>query len=378
MKREFKFSGIVFAALLSGTSLSAAEPQIILPDEDALTSDESMHAPVAEAVPAVVLPEEDLPQEASGSAQKPNAAVLDLLRAEITNRYLNDSAPGIDQQRIAALLSGEYIADYEYGEREPVQFHNGVFLPQQKDEAESAVPDRKPVAAEGQPGGFRLTPEAIRAMSAMSPDQIEAIALMMQLANDPSSATMPSQSVLQGIPSLSDDGIGSASPEDLLSMARQAGAAAPRVVDVGNGKDISLQGWEVIANPDGTISLSNAKIPGSRFNVEPGMVVGRYGRVVDISAEPGDLHVTFETGDRVEGKSVSLKHGIPAIEAAGDDPAPGGGEILVSAAVPVPPAPHRSSAKAGIEEEAPENAKNNDSRSSPTVSLRPKPKPSRL
>ncbi|MFA7588547.1 MAG: hypothetical protein WCY11_20565, partial [Novosphingobium sp.] len=58
------------------------------------------------------------------------------------------------------------------------------------------------------------------------------------------------------------------------------------------------------------------------------------GRVVEVSAEPGELFVEFETGDRIFGNSVSLENGIPVIEGEDEDRSIYGGEILVSQAAP--------------------------------------------
>lgn len=287
-------------------------------------------------MPVIVMPEDDV--AAAADAPSSNEAVLDLLRAQLSERYLTDADQSVDNARLEALLSGEYISDYDTGDHDPVQFSNGIF--ERREPAASpvvAAPDAPAEATAQTDTRFTLTPAAIRAMSNMSRDQIEAIALMVQLAQDPSQASVTPQAALNAIPSLSDEELDGTSPDQLLAALAAAPAeepAEPRVVNVGNGQNLALENWEVILSPDGTVQLSNAVLPGSRFPVAEGDVVGQFGRVVEISVEPGDLFVEFETGDRILGESVSLDHGIPAIEGDAEDRSIYGGEILVSEAAP--------------------------------------------
>ena len=289
-------------------------------------------------MPAIVMPQDDVASEADGLAS--NETVMALFRAQISERYLSDADQPVDNARLEALLSGEYISDYDAGDHDPVQFSNGIF------ERREPVADQAPVAAADTPadsepvkeGGFTLTPAAIRAMSSMSRDQIEAIALMVQLAQDPSMTTVTPQASLSAIPSLSDEELEGTSPEQLLAALTSDPAsqqAEPRVVNVGNGKNLALENWEAILSPDGTVQLSNSVLPGSRFPVTEGDIVGQFGRVTQVSIEPGDLFVEFETGDRILGETVSLEDGIPPIDGESEDRSIYGGEILVSQAAPV-------------------------------------------
>lgn len=282
----------------------------------------------AQEGPAIVLPEEDL--ESASDALSPNQKVLSMLRDQIAERYLADGPAEIDRDRLDALLSGDYIADYHADARNPVQFSNGVF---QRHKAAAAAATEEPADVgpekpEPAEEGFQLTPAAIRAMSSMSPDQIEAIALMVQLAQDPDISTINPQAALDAIPSLSDEELDSTSPEELLASLTAAAPPAkePRVVDVGNGQTLGLENWQAILSPDGTVELSNATLPGSRFSVQEGMAVGQFGLVTKVSADPLDLYVEFETGDRISGEAFDFSGGIPALE----DRSIYGGEILVS------------------------------------------------
>ncbi|MBW3243608.1 hypothetical protein KUV57_13120 [Epibacterium sp. DP7N7-1] len=290
----------------------------------------------AKDMPAIVLPDDDV--QAATSVPSSNDAVLDLLRAQITEKYLSDKDQAVDNARLEALLSGEYISDYDTGDHNPVQFSNGVFehpLPVAPSGAEPSK-ELSPIMTNTD-AGFTLTPAAIRAMSNMSRDQIEAIALMVQLAQDPTSLSVSPQTSLRAIPSLSDENIDETVPEQLLaalSLTPAERPTLPRVVNVGNGQNLALENWEVILSPDGTVQLSNAVLPGSRFPVAEGDVVGQFGRVTKVSVDAGDLFVEFETGDRILGETVSLDHGIPAIEGEIEDRSIYGGEILVSQSTP--------------------------------------------
>lgn len=283
-------------------------------------------------VPAIVVPEDDrvvATEEASA-----NDAVLDMIRMQISERYLGDVETEIDDGRLSALLSGAYLSDYDSAGRNPVQFSNGIFQrrdPAPTDTAPSVPPASTPAPAQPE-AGFVLTPAAIRAMSSMTRDQIDAIALMVQLAQDPQAAGIVPQASLSSIPSLSDDELEGASAAAMLATLSPEPPREPRVVEVGNGRNLALENWEAILSPNGTVELSNALLPGSRFEVTEGMVVGQFGRVVHVSALPAELFVEFETGDRINGASISLGNGIPSLQGGLEDRSIYGGEILVSEA----------------------------------------------
>ncbi|WP_411840053.1 hypothetical protein [Paracoccus sp. ME4] len=328
-------------------------PEVLTPGEDLMASAAGAEAPTpAEgAMPALVLPTEDVAVEQPGDADGPEAMsdpsnyMMNVIRGQLTDRYVSDEA--IDADRIQALLTGDYIKDYTH-DGDPVSFSNTVFdieaaKRRSMDEEPVATPDPEPIAAPASVD-FLLSPAAIRAMSGMSQDQIEAIALMVEMMNNPGSApAINPQLALKGIPSLSEEDLTRKSPEELLAHIASAGtssAVAPEPsepqlpVSVGDGSVMALANWEMIVSPDGRVEMSNATIPGSRFEVIPGVVVGQFGRVLDISLDQGNQSITFESGDRLEVAQVPLDAGVPALD--GEVPADGavtGGEILVSGPV---------------------------------------------
>ncbi|MCW3782568.1 hypothetical protein [Defluviimonas salinarum] len=301
-------------------------------------------------------------------AEDPSHRVIEMIRGRIAERYVADDGD-IDLERVSALLSGDYLGDYTR-ERQmdgPVQFSNGVFSPAIPDASEPPEPAPSAPASEGF-SDFILSPEAIRAMSQMSPDQIEAIALMAQMMKDPESANINPQRDLGGVPSLSDE-LAGRSPEELLAELSEDAPRQPRVVDVGNGRDVTLEGWEVTVDATGAISVGNVALPGSGFEVAVGTVVGQFGRVTEISSIPGDIYVEFETGDRIAGRQASLTDGVPALDLS-DEPVTGG-EILVSGAAP------GAETDTGAPEEAVQ-AEMPSSPYAPVSSPRPQPRSRRL
>lgn len=299
-------------------------------------------------LPQIVLPADDLENAQDGTPRgDASNLMIDTIKNQIAERYLAaDQAQDVDvdQERIGALLDGSYLADYSSTSRnDPVHFSNGAFMPatpiaSEAEAADASVAEAAPAASA--PGaGFVMTPEAIRAMSQMSPDQIEAIALMVQISQNPDASTAPVAKA-SGIPALSDDDVAARSAEELLAqMAASSPATAqiastppepPRVLDVGNGQDLALDNWELIVDPDGTAYLNNALLPGSRVEIEPGMTVGMFGRVIEISTDGATPYVAFESGDRIEAKAPDTAVVAAAPTALADERI--AGEILVSGA----------------------------------------------
>lgn len=336
----------------AGDAASVDMPTVMTPADDLVASGAGMddEALVEGAMPALVLPSEDMDGDDLGDENvaedmsDPSRYMMNIIRGQLTDRYVSDEE--IDADRIQALLTGDYINDYTHG-GDPVSFSNTVFdidaaKRARVDEEQVASPDPEPIPAPASVD-FLLSPAAIRAMSGMSQDQIEAIALMVEMMNNPGAApAINPQLELKGIPSLSEEDLAEKSPEELLAHIASAGAAAapgeppaPQLpVSVGDGSVMALANWEMIVSPDGRVEMSNATIPGSRFEVIPGVVVGQFGRVLDMSLEEGNQFITFESGDRLEVAHVALDAGVPALdEEAGPDGETTGGEILVSGPV---------------------------------------------
>ena len=338
---EIKKAGRPFG-ILALLLVSAAQPCLAQPgvsDRDELD------------LPAIVLPIEDV---AAGETSATDAAATsssDLLMAtiksQISERYLAASSgeTGAEQGRIDALLDGSYLEDYSATSRnDPIHFTNGIFTPrvQAAEEPGPESPDI-PRPSDAAVSGFLMTPEAIRAMSQMSADQIEAIALMVQISQNPEGAPVAAPQLQGGIPALSDEDIKSRSPEEIIAeMGAMSSAEAPgprfapeppRVLDVGSGQDLALDNWELIVEPDGKAYLDNGLLPGSRVEIEPGVTVGVFGRVTEISSDESGFYVVFESGDRIEGPSP-IGTSVPEVSGEAMVIA---GEIIISGAAETQP-----------------------------------------
>ena len=82
---------------------------------------------------------------------------------------------------------------------------------------------------------------------------------------------------------------------------------------VGDGTNLALQGWRV--DYDGSeVRIYHETTPGSGLIAETGMVMGEFGRIMDIRISGQDVAIIFETGETLESRgSDLLADGIPAI-----------------------------------------------------------------
>lgn len=83
--------------------------------------------------------------------------------------------------------------------------------------------------------------------------------------------------------------------------------------DVGDGSNLALRGWRL--DYDGTnIRAYHENTPGSGLIVVPDMVMGEFGRVVDIRQSGDDIAVAFESGDILKTENSShFANGIPPL-----------------------------------------------------------------
>lgn len=77
--------------------------------------------------------------------------------------------------------------------------------------------------------------------------------------------------------------------------------------------NILLRGWSVALRQDGSTRLFQDGNPGSEITLEPGLVIGALGAVVDIRQIGQEVLVTFENGDSISGRSDFALDGIPPI-----------------------------------------------------------------
>jgi hypothetical protein len=136
---------------------------------------------------------------------------------------------------------------------------------------------------------------------------------------------------------------------------------------VGDGTDLALRGWRV--DHDGTdVRVYHETTPGSGLIAETGMVMGEFGRVMDIRISGPDVAIVFETGETLESRgSDLLADGIPAL-----------GEDLsrTSAAPATAPAPVREPVgEIIVTRRTDEVASLPENGGAPVTSLRPKARP---
>lgn len=79
------------------------------------------------------------------------------------------------------------------------------------------------------------------------------------------------------------------------------------------GASMLLRGWEVSMRPDGSTRLFQPSSPGSEITLEPGLVIGALGPVVDIRRIGQEVYVTFENGDSISGDVEPMLTGVPPI-----------------------------------------------------------------
>lgn len=136
---------------------------------------------------------------------------------------------------------------------------------------------------------FMATSEGIEAFSRMSPEQIQAMASMIQMMERGTAPVVPEgpsvQAGLDAIPPLSMDP-GSAEPA--------------RVRNVGDGQSLLAQGWQIGQGADGSWTIFSSTDPGSRIALREGMVLGGLGLVSAVSREGDHVVVRFQGGEMIK------------------------------------------------------------------------------
>jgi hypothetical protein len=134
-----------------------------------------------------------------------------------------------------------------------------------------------------------LDPEALRVLATMSPDQIDALTLLVLSRN--------------GGPGAAG---GALAPQAAAADAGIVPADAPWVGDWSNeeiegdgmaaaARDLPTD-WRVVEYADGQIELQSPIDPVTSLTVEAGLVLGGYGRVTDVVRGPEQVQVILDTG----------------------------------------------------------------------------------
>lgn len=130
----------------------------------------------------------------------------------------------------------------------------------------------------------------------LNPDQMQAMALILANMNNPDFLSMIQSGMREKDPWVRDT-----APEAHMSSAELPGA------------NILLRGWSVAMRQDGTTRLFQDDNPRSEITLEPGLVIGALGAVVDIRQIGPEVLVTFENGDSISGRAEFSFSGIPPI-----------------------------------------------------------------
>ena len=131
----------------------------------------------------------------------------------------------------------------------------------------------------------------------MSPEQIQAVALLMAAMQDPAALHRAA-------------GLDLRSPQ----LDQRPQQAREVTLDATNGgASVLLAGWSVAMRPDGSTRLFRDDSPGSEIPLETGMVIGALGPVTDIRRIGGEVYVSFENGDSLSGPATAMSAGIPPL-----------------------------------------------------------------
>jgi hypothetical protein len=151
-----------------------------------------------------------------------------------------------------------------------------------------------------------LDPEALRVIATMSPDQIDALTLLVLsrqggTAGGAAGAAdgVADQADLQDA-SLPQDApwVGDWSDDDIAAADAEIddAASAPE-------GELALPGWQLVEARDGAVRLHNASDRVTALTVEAGMVLGQHGRVEDIVRGPDEVLVFLASGAVIRGAS---------------------------------------------------------------------------
>lgn len=166
---------------------------------------------------------------------------------------------------------------------------------------EAGIPSEVEAAEEVQMAsdGLQGAQPALRddLLQGLTLEQIQMMAIVLASLHDPAGARYPVQAGQAG-----NGGHGQAlSGREVTLDATNGGAS------------ILLSGWDVAMLHDGTTELFQVESPGSRITLEPGLVIGALGPVVDIRRIGNEVHVHFGNGDSISGRAETMPAGIPPL-----------------------------------------------------------------
>lgn len=231
----------------------------------------------------------DLP--AAPIVSTPERLFASFISEDLASRYA-EAAEDQSAGRLEDLANGVALRDYKFQPERimAMQVRNDIF--------EGSVEGVSLDSAE-RIKAFMATPDGIKAMAQLSPDQVIALNTMISrldgmapaaagAAGEAEQADAMAQPVsLDGIPSLS------------FRAEPAAGQAPQSVRDVGTGQNLLLAGWEITLDDAGSVIMFQDGDLHSGIAIAEGMVMGALGSVSRIQREGDDLVVKFQSGDEL-------------------------------------------------------------------------------
>jgi hypothetical protein len=141
-----------------------------------------------------------------------------------------------------------------------------------------------------------LDPEALRVVATMSPDQIDALTLLVLsrgggVPGAAGGALLQPEGVEGPIAAAEDaPWVGDWSEDDM------ADGAAPS-----EEPDQALPEWDLVEHPNGTLELRSPVDPITSLTVEAGLILGAYGRVDDVVRGNDEILVFLDSGSVLRG-----------------------------------------------------------------------------
>jgi len=172
-------------------------------------------------------------------------------------------------------------------------------------ETGAEVPAAPAAAAAPRSAGDLTDPEVLKVLAAMTPEQIEALALLLAASSDGGAArswvdaradaARGGGMALAGVPPLPGGGFGgTGAPEPV---------AVSTVSEEPSVENILLRGWRAQETAEGQVYIQRHDDPLTRLDIETGLILGPFGRVERIVRAAPDLWVELENGEEIRGRA---------------------------------------------------------------------------
>jgi hypothetical protein len=158
-----------------------------------------------------------------------------------------------------------------------------------------------------------LDPEALRVVATMSPDQIDALTLLVLSRNGgvpggAGGALLQSEGVAGPIAAAEDaPWVGDWSEDDIADDNTS-----------GDVPDRALPEWDLVEHPNGTLELRSPVDPITSLTVEAGLILGSYGRVDDVVRGTDEILVFLDSGAVLRGAPNPARAFRPQVRPGAD------------------------------------------------------------